>query len=286
MSKTLPYFAYPFRAVNHKLIWLVDRLTGELRYDVLPCDSATCSRSICRFRAFNKRIQALRYVLRNREARLITLTKFEDVKTADLFADLLKKYLRKAGYTAELYLVVEPHAQGLLHAHLYLVSEATDAWIADLFRDHVAPLLTLTSWSQLHLSHTPSAKNAGYLVKEAETYIARHLELNGGRLHRKATPGFFRWAGARSMAGCIKAEHRRARAFRAIEAVAGFGKAEELAAPISEAHVLGALAALLLIKVQLPMKLAHLAFLLPVLEVHAFADCVVIRRIGYPLKIP
>lgn len=286
MSQTLSPYAYPFREVNHKLVWLVDPFTGEQRYDILSCDSATCSRSSCRFRAFNRRIQALRYVLRNREARLITLTKFEDVKTADLFADLLKKHLRKAGHTAELYLAVEPHAQGLLHAHLYLVSEAPDDLIAELFREYVAPLLTLTSWSQLHISHTPSAKSAGYLVKEAEAYIARHLELNGGRLHRKGTPGFFRWASARSMAGCIKAERRRSYAFRAIESVVGIGKAEELAARIPSAHVLGALAALHLIKAQLPMKLAHLHLLPTSLGSLVFIHTVRSLRIGYPLKIP
>ncbi|MGP5046273.1 hypothetical protein [Glutamicibacter ardleyensis] len=286
MSQTLSPYAYPLREVNHKLVWLVDPFTGELRYDILSCDSATCSRSTCRFRAFNKRIQALRYVLRNRSARLITLTKFEDVKTADLFADLLKKRLRKAGHTAELYLAVEPHTQGLLHAHLYLVSEAPDDLIVELFREHVAPLLTLTSWSQLHISHTPSAKSAGYLVKEAEAYIARHLELNGGRLHRKSTPGFFRWAAARSMAGCIKAERRRSRAFRAIESVVGIGKAEDLAAPIAEAHILGALAALLLIKVQLPMKLAHLRVVPSLFGSLAFIHTVRSLTIWYPMKIP
>lgn len=279
-------YAFLFREVNHRLVYFVDHRTGELRYDVIPCNSATCCRAICRARAIDRRVLALRYVLRNRNARLLTLTKFEDLKTADLFADLLKNALRRAGYTAELYMVVETHAQGLVHAHLYLVSEADDAHIHELFRSRIEPQLELTEWSDFHISRSPSAQNAGYLLKEAEVFMGRHLDLNGGRLHRKSTPGFFRYAGVRSMAGCTQAERRRSRAFRAIEAVAGRVQAEKLAAPIAEAHILGALAALLLVRALRTLKLSYLRLISPLSFAGVVAEFLRVWTFCYPLKIP
>lgn len=280
-------YAYPFRKANHRLVYFLDEFTGELGYEILPCDSATCSRSVCRERGITKRIQALRYVLRNRNARLLTLTKFENVETADLFADLLKKHLRRAGHTAELYMAVEPHSRGLLHAHLYLVSDASDAQITELFHTHIESELDLTAWSNFHISDLPSAQNAGYLLKEAKISIGRHLNLNGGRLHRKNTHGFFRWAGVRSIAKCVKAERRRARAFRAVEWAVGSARAEKLTSSIPEAHIVGALAALLLRRAMLAKRLGHLSLTSGIEPASSVLMVDVLKRVlRYPLKIP
>lgn len=76
-STPVPRYGFQFRKVNHLVRYSVDDRTGEFRSELQPCDSATCSRATCQQRAVRKRIQALSYVLRKREARLLTLTKFK-----------------------------------------------------------------------------------------------------------------------------------------------------------------------------------------------------------------
>ncbi|WP_447586895.1 hypothetical protein [Microbacterium lacticum] len=240
----------------------MDERTGEYRSEVVPCDSATCARAVCQQRAVQKRVQALRYVLRRRGARLLTLTKFEDPKTADRFAELLKHHLRSAGYGAEFYLAIEPHARGLLHAHLYLVSEATGQQIAELFSAHIAPELKLTPWSGLDVSSERGPQSASYLLKQAEGFsLARHLNLNGGGLSRKHTPGFFRWAAVSGVGNSTKAERRRSRIFRIIEQAKGYAEASRVSAEVPEVHKLAALAALLLWQITEPRRLAYLGLL-------------------------
>ena len=62
-------YGFHFRKVNHLVRYSVDERTGEYRSEIQPCDSATCSRTVCQQRAVRRRVQALRYVLRKREAR-------------------------------------------------------------------------------------------------------------------------------------------------------------------------------------------------------------------------
>lgn len=261
-STPVPRYGFQFRKVNHLVRYSVDDRTGEFRSELQPCDSATCSRATCQQRAVRKRIQALSYVLRKREARLLTLTKFENPKTADSFAGLLTHHLRRAGYGAEFYMAIEPHSRGLLHAHLYLVSEATDQQIAELFRVHIAPELELTEWTGLDISSERGPQSASYLLKEAEGFsLARHLNLNGGRLSRKHTPGFFRWAAVSGVGNSTKAERRRSRVFLIIAEAKGYEEAKRVSAMIPEVHKLAALAALLLWQITVPRRLAYLELL-------------------------
>lgn len=244
---TAPRYSFHFRKVNHLVRYSVDERTGEFRSEVQHCDSATCSRPVCQQRAVKRLVQALRYALRDRGARLLTLTKFEDAKTADRFAELLKHHLRRAGYGAEFFMAVEPHGRGMLHAHMYLVSEATDQQISELFYAHIVPELELTEWSNLDISPERGSQSASYLLKKAEGFsLPRHLNLNGGRLARKYTPGFFRWAAVSGIGNSTKAERRRARIFRIIEQAKGFQEAERVSVKVPEVHKLAALAALLL----------------------------------------
>ncbi|MGO2141463.1 MAG: hypothetical protein ACTH30_13750 [Leucobacter sp.] len=258
-SSTAPRYGFQFRKVNHLVRYSVDARTGDIHSEIQPCDSATCARAVCQRRAVQKRIQALRYVLRKRGARLLTLTKFEDPKTADRFAELMKHHLRRAGYGAEFYMAIEPHSRGLLHAHIYLVSEASDQQIDDLFRVHITPELKLTEWSNLDISPERGPQSASYLLKEAEGFsLARHLVLNGGRLSRKHTPGFFHWAAVSGVGNSTKAERRRARLFRIIEEAKGYEGASRVSAQVPEVHKLAALAALLLWQITEPQRLAYL----------------------------
>ena len=255
-------YGFQFRKVNHLVRYSVDEHTGEYLSEVLPCDSATCSHAACQQRAVQNRVRALRYVLRKRGARLLTLTKFEAPKTADRFAELLKHHLRRAGYGAEFYMAIEPHSRGLLHAHLYLASEATTEQISSLFAIHIAPELELTEWSHLDISPERGPQSASYLLKEAEGFsLARHLVLNGGRLSRKHTPGFFRWAAVSGMGNSTKAERRRSRIFRVIEDAKGYEEASRVSAEVPEVHKFAALAALLLWQITEPQRLAYLELL-------------------------
>lgn len=261
-SSTAPKYGFQFRKVNHLVRYSVDERTGEIHSEIQPCDAATCSRALCQQRAVQRRVQALRYALRKRGARLLTLTKFEDPKTADRFADLLKHHLRRAGFGAEFYMAIESHGRGLLHAHLYLASEATDEQIAELFRAHIAPELNLTEWTGLDISSERGPQSASYLLKEAEGFsLARHLNLNGGRLSRKHTPGFFRWAAVSGVGNSTKAERRRARIFCIIADAKGYEEAKRVSAMIPEVHKLAALAALLLWQITEPQRLAYLELL-------------------------
>lgn len=219
---------FSFRHRKHFVAHRISMSTGEVSSRLLNCGSATCSNWSCQDHAVSRSIRAIRFAMRGQGVRMLTLTKLPDSDAARLFHDSMLRKLRKLGFKAYGIPVVEAHAQGLVHVHVLLKSDAPDSAIRKAF-ESVRPSLAVTEWSDFHLTDTLGPSAGAYVLKSyANGLRAKHLELNAGSLLLARSRGFFRAAGISGMADCAKAEGARARAFMALAGLAGLRAAERM----------------------------------------------------------
>lgn len=174
-----------FDDTAHMIQEYVDTATGEITYNVVPCESIHCHRNKCRKSIYWEIVNAFDTVKQDYPySTLITVNHIplEHDSIKQVRPIIQETLAKKLGVEAKTISVVEPHSYPAVHVHCLVLSKKRfSSYLMEVVEQELKKILPVEC--EVDYSNRKS-KNSSvrYLLKNFLKNPVRHLELNGDRV--------------------------------------------------------------------------------------------------------